>query len=272
MGRYCALTNGTGRPETRPCDWKDKRLEKGSRRSSHWASWTSCPPRFACRSLSERSVYRWGCRRSSVQILANCSCSSMMPAPDWQPAVGCTVCNSLIMSCTLVDCCIQLIDCVCLCVSSRFWLCYLWKRRRGGESVWDPLPWDQQQNGLSRKTFPKMSHYFTITTHSLPNIFLNFQVECKKAQPKEVMTPTGSARGRSRVMPYGMDAFMLGIGMLGKSQPSVEQNVYIRTIYCKHQTCQVSLIRIRHVHTLSSCFWLVIQTAESLNQTWWRLF
>ena len=30
------------------------------------------------------------------------------------------------------------------------------------------------------------------------------------------MSPTGSARGRSRVMPYGMDAFMLGIGMLGK--------------------------------------------------------
>lgn len=41
------------------------------------------------------------------------------------------------------------------------------------------------------------------------------QVECKKAQPKEVMFPPGT-RGRARGLPYTMDAFMLGMGMLSK--------------------------------------------------------
>uniref|UniRef100_A0A8C7T775 Musashi RNA-binding protein 2b n=1 Tax=Oncorhynchus mykiss TaxID=8022 RepID=A0A8C7T775_ONCMY len=41
------------------------------------------------------------------------------------------------------------------------------------------------------------------------------QVECKKAQPKEVMFPPGT-RGRARGLPYTMDAFMLGMGMLSQ--------------------------------------------------------
>ncbi|XP_056910333.1 RNA-binding protein Musashi homolog 2b isoform X12 [Takifugu flavidus] len=46
----------------------------------------------------------------------------------------------------------------------------------------------------------------------------NKMVECKKAQPKEVMFPPGT-RGRARGLSYTMDAFMLGMGML--SYPNI---------------------------------------------------
>uniref|UniRef100_A0A3B3RZX8 Musashi RNA binding protein 2 n=1 Tax=Paramormyrops kingsleyae TaxID=1676925 RepID=A0A3B3RZX8_9TELE len=46
----------------------------------------------------------------------------------------------------------------------------------------------------------------------------NKMVECKKAQPKEVMFPAGT-RARGRGLTYTMDAFMLGMGMLSTYTP-----------------------------------------------------
>ena len=57
----------------------------------------------------------------------------------------------------------------------------------------------------------------TSVSSSLP-----LQVECKKAQPKEVMFPPGT-RGRARGLPYTMDAFMLGMGMLSEYLSSVHR-------------------------------------------------
>ncbi|KAK1800758.1 hypothetical protein P4O66_005951 [Electrophorus voltai] len=67
---------------------------------------------------------------------------------------------------------------------------------RPAASEWD-LP------GGAERHYPQMS---------------NLRVECKKAQPKEVMFPPGT-RGRARSLPYTMDAFMLGMGML--SYPNI---------------------------------------------------
>ncbi|XP_055077683.1 RNA-binding protein Musashi homolog 1-like isoform X2 [Periophthalmus magnuspinnatus] len=75
-------------------------------------------------------------------------------------------------------------------------------------------------------------------------------VECKKAQPKEVMTPS-SSRGRSRVVPYGVDAaFMLGIGMLG--YPSFQTTTYTSRTFTPGFPYQLPEFQLERTPLLSS--------------------
>ncbi|XP_055016948.1 RNA-binding protein Musashi homolog 1-like [Boleophthalmus pectinirostris] len=76
-------------------------------------------------------------------------------------------------------------------------------------------------------------------------------VECKKAQPKEVMTPS-SSRGRSRVVPYGVDAaaFMFGVGMLG--YPSFQTATYTSRTFTPGFSCQLPEFQLERASLLGS--------------------
>ncbi|KPP61779.1 hypothetical protein Z043_120085 [Scleropages formosus] len=67
----------------------------------------------------------------------------------------------------------------------------------------------------SKRSWPKPRFSTSLFTAVSPTSVFTRKVECKKAQPKEVMFPPGT-RGRARGLPYTMDAFMLGMGMLSE--------------------------------------------------------
>lgn len=96
--------------------------------------------------------------------------------------------------------------------TTRFWLCYLWERRRRRQSVRGALSRNQQQNGTS-SLFPsirQMAACFCLLSFLLFHriLPLSLQVECKKAQPKEVMMPNNVSRGRATGKPFSTLALM----------------------------------------------------------------
>lgn len=53
-------------------------------------------------------------------------------------------------------------------VFCRVWICNLWEWRCGGQSVWNPLPRDQQENGKIAHTHYMKSSLFSAVSGKSP--------------------------------------------------------------------------------------------------------
>lgn len=53
-------------------------------------------------------------------------------------------------------------------VFCRVWICNLWEWRCGGQSVWNPLPRDQQENGKIAHTHYTKSSLFSAVSGKSP--------------------------------------------------------------------------------------------------------